>query len=46
MGTQRIRTNLITESNGCVERWHRTLKSALTSHMDTSNWTNLLPYVL
>lgn len=32
-------------SNGMIERWHRTLKAALTAHL-SPHWTDLLPVVL
>ncbi|XP_018361220.1 PREDICTED: uncharacterized protein LOC108759969, partial [Trachymyrmex cornetzi] len=33
-------------SNGIVERWHRTLKTAITCHEDGRQWLDLLPTVL
>lgn len=47
LGIQRNRTTAYhPQSNGCVERWHRTLKSAITAHMNSANWTRVLPTVL
>lgn len=46
IGTTRIRTSPYhPASNGLVERWHRSLKSALMCHEDT-NWIEALPTVL
>ncbi|KYN04622.1 Pro-Pol polyprotein, partial [Cyphomyrmex costatus] len=45
-GCERIRTTAYhPASNGVIERWHRTLKTALMCH-NSSNWANLLPTVL
>lgn len=34
-------------SNGIIERWHRTLKTALTCHLQrSSNWVPVLPTVM
>lgn len=33
------------QSNGCIERWHRTLKTAIMS-CDTQNWHLVLPLIL
>ena len=33
-------------SNGLIERWHRTLKTAITCHEDGRQWLDLLPTVL
>lgn len=46
VGTQRIRTTAYhPASNGMVERWHRSLKTALMCHAD-SQWTRTLSTVL
>lgn len=46
MGIERIRTTAYhPESNGMVERWHRTLKSAIKCHA-SNRWTEILPIVL
>ena len=35
------------QSNGCLERWHSTLKSALRKHPDKHNdWDRLVKYIL
>nr|BDT63073.1 MAG: reverse transcriptase [Trachysalambria curvirostris nimavirus] len=34
------------QSNGLVERWHRSLKTALTARCTTATWTSQLPWVL
>ena len=35
------------ESNGCLERWHSTLKATLRKHQEKySNWDKLLKYIL
>lgn len=48
LGTQRSRTTAYhPQANGCVERWHRTLKTALKAHLiESGSWTDLLPTVL
>lgn len=45
-GSKRIRTTAYHPSaNGMIERWHRSLKSALRCH-ETSRWVEILPTVL
>lgn len=45
IGTNRIRTTAYhAASNGMIERLHRTLKSAITTH--ATAWTQSLPFVL
>lgn len=45
-GTTRVRTTAYhPQANGMVERFHRTLKSAITCHT-TDEWTRVLPSVL
>lgn len=34
------------QANGCVERWHRSLKAAIMAHLDNDRWTQILPSVL
>lgn len=34
------------QSNGAVERWHRSLKVALMTHLCSERWTQVLPTVL
>lgn len=47
LGIQRCRTTAYhPQSNGCVERWHRSLKTSLTAHLSADSWTELLPTVL
>lgn len=47
LGIQRMRTTAYhPQSNGCIERWHRSLKASLAAHMDIPNWNRLLPTVL
>jgi len=45
-GCKRIRTTAYPpEANGLIERWHRTLKTALTRH-NSSEWAGVLSMVL
>lgn len=47
MGISRIRTCAYhPQSNGLIERWHRTLKSALMCRGNTTKWVSELPSVL
>lgn len=47
LGVQRIRTTPYhPQSNGLVERFHRTLKTALTARLNSASWINELPTVL
>ncbi|KAL4721394.1 hypothetical protein ACJJTC_014818 [Scirpophaga incertulas] len=34
------------ESNGMVERWHRSLKAALTARLNNTSWVDELPTVM
>lgn len=34
------------QANGCIERWHRSMKAALMAHLDTNHWAKILPTVL
>ena len=34
------------QANGLVERWHRTLKAALRTRLDSSTWVDELPWVM
>lgn len=46
LGFQRKRTTSYhPQSNGMIERWHRSLKTAIMCH-DRSDWTEILPTVL
>lgn len=46
IGSQRIRTTAYQpQSNGMVERWQRSLKSAIKRY-NTSNWVDIFPMVL
>lgn len=47
LGARRARTTAYhPQSNGCVERWHRTLKAAIAAHLNEHTWPDLLPTVL
>lgn len=47
LGITRIRTTAYhPQSNGQIERWHRTLKAALMARGATTNWSDELPTVL
>lgn len=46
-GIARIRTTAYhPQANGKIERWHRTMKTALMARNATTNWTEELPTVL
>lgn len=46
IGSRRIRTTAYhPQANGMVERWHRSLKSAIKCH-ETQNWAEVLPMIL
>ena len=34
------------QANGIIERWHRSLKAALTARCTTPDWTSQLPWVM
>lgn len=47
MGIARIRTTAYhPQSNGCIERWHRTLKAAIMAHGNAKHWTSTLPIIM
>lgn len=47
MGIEKTRTTAYhPQANGMVERWHRSLKTALTARLHNSSWTQELPTVL
>lgn len=47
LGVNKIRTTPYhPQSNGMIERWHRSLKAALMARLDNSNWVKELPIVL
>lgn len=47
LGIEKTRTTAFhPQSNGIVERWHRSLKAALMATMSTNSWVNDLPTVL
>lgn len=47
LGIQRCRTTAYhPQSNGCVERWHRSLKASLMATLNNEAWTTMLPTVL
>lgn len=47
LGIERIRTTPYhPQANGCIERWHRVLKSSLMARCSGENWTRHLPMVL
>lgn len=46
LGVQKFRTTAYhPQSNGIIERWHRTLKSAIKSQ-NNARWTETLPTIL
>lgn len=47
MGINKLRTSPYhPQSNGTVERWHRSLKAALMARMNSTSWVDELPTVL
>ncbi|XP_018342254.1 PREDICTED: uncharacterized protein LOC108748527 [Trachymyrmex septentrionalis] len=47
LGSKKTRTSPYhPASNGLIEKWHRTLKTAITCHEDGRQWLDLLPTVL
>lgn len=47
LGIKKTRTTSYhPQSNGLVERWHRSMKTALIARGNTTNWSNELPIVL
>lgn len=47
LGVKKIRTTAYhPQSNGMIERWHRSLKVALTARLDCTSWVEELPTVL
>lgn len=47
MGIEKIRTTAFhPQSNGMIERWHRSMKAALMARLDSESWVNELPTVL
>ncbi|XP_062555807.1 uncharacterized protein LOC134220724 [Armigeres subalbatus] len=46
LGTKHLRTTAYhPQSNGLIERWHRTLKASIMCH-ETERWTEYLPTIL
>jgi cleavage and polyadenylation specificity factor subunit 1 len=47
LGTERFRTTAYhPQSNGLIENFHRTLKTAITTCPDSFHWTKYLPFIL
>jgi cleavage and polyadenylation specificity factor subunit 1 len=47
LGTKRIRTNAYhPQSNGLIENFHKTLKTAITTCPDSTHWNQYLPFIL